>query len=95
MPVAFVAEIPGMTADIYDQVMQNMGWGRDTVPDGMISHYACQMPDGLFFFDVWDTADDWKRFAEERLGPAMDAATGGQGAPPEPRFYPIHREEHR
>lgn len=94
MPVAFVAEIPGMTTDVYDQVMENMGWSRDTVPEGMISHYACQTPEGLFFFDVWETADDWKRFAEERLGPAMDAATGGQ-APPEPRFYPIYREEHR
>ena len=94
MPVAFVGEIPGFTTAEYDQVMANMNWSSDNLPQGMISHHACEMPDGLFIFDVWESADDWQRFAEERLMAAMDAVTGGQ-APPEPRFYPIHSEAHR
>lgn len=94
MAVAFVAEIPDMTTGIYDQVMDHMNWG-DTLPAGYISHYACQMPGGLFIFDVWESAEDWKRFAEATLGPAIEAATGGNAPPIEPRFYPIHREEHR
>ena len=53
------------------------------------------MPEGLFIFDVWEKAEDWKRFADERLGAAIAAATGGQAPPMEPHFYPLHRQEHR
>ena len=95
MPVAFVTEIPGMTTEIYDRVMDNMDWSRGNLPQGFISHYAAETPEGLFIFDVWEKAEDWKRFAGERLGAAVAAATGGQAPPMEPHFYPLHREEHR
>ena len=95
MAVAFVAEMPGMTTEIYDRVMDNLNWGRDGLPAGFISHYATEMPGGLFIFDVWDSAEDWQRFAEADLGPAIHAATDGQAPAPEPRIYAIHREEHR
>ena len=52
-------------------------------------------PDGLLVFDVWESAEDWQRFAEGRLGAAIAAATGGQGPQPEPRFFPLIREERR
>ena len=95
MPVGFTVEISGMTTAIYDQVMANMNWGPDNLPDGFITHYCCDKGDGLFIFDVWEKEDDWHRFSEERLGPAIAAATGGEGPRPEPRFFPLHNEEHR
>jgi heme-degrading monooxygenase HmoA len=95
MPVGMTVEIPGMTAAIYQQVMTNLAWGPDNLPEGFIAHYACEKPDGLFVFDVWETADDWQRFAESRLGAAIGAATGGEGPRPEPRFFPLIREERR
>ena len=61
MPVGVTVEIPGMTADIYQQVMANMNWGQDDDPQGFIAHYACEKPDGLFVFDVWESAEDWQR----------------------------------
>ncbi len=94
MAVAFVVEIAGMTTEIYDQVMDNLNWDREELPAGLISHYASEMPGGLFIFDVWESAEDWQRFAETRLGAAMEAATG-QAPALEPSFYPIHRETHR
>lgn len=94
MPVGMTVEIPGMTADTYHQVMTNMNW-KDELPDGFVAHYACEKPDGLFVFDVWESAEDWQRFAEGRLGPAIAAATGGQGPAPEPRFFPLIGEEQR
>ena len=94
MSVAFVAELPGMTTEIYDRVMENLNFSSDK-PEGLISHYASKTPDGLFIFDVWEKEQDWQRFADERLGAAMAAATGGQAPPMEPRFYPIYREDHR
>jgi hypothetical protein len=95
MPVAFVAELPGMTTEIYDRVMDNLNWGPGNLPSGFISHYATEAPGGLFVFDVWEKAEDWQRFAEEQLGAALEAATGGPAPAIEPRFYPIYREEHR
>ena len=89
MPVGMTVEIPGMTAAIYHQVMANMNWGDADTPDGFIAHYACEKPDGLFVFDVWETEDDWRNFAETRLGPAIGQATGGGGPKPEPRFFPL------
>jgi hypothetical protein len=95
MPVGMTVEIPGMTAATYQQVMANLNWGPDNLPDVFISHSACEKPDGLFIFDVWESAEDWQRFAAGRLGTAMGAATGGQGPQPEPRFFPLIREEQR
>ena len=95
MPIGFVAEIPGMTAETYDRVMDNLNWGPDNLPVGLISHYACEMPGGMFIFDVWEQADDWHRFADASLGAAIAEASGGQAAPPQPNFYPLRREEHR
>jgi len=34
------------------------------------------------------------RFAQERLGPALAAASGGLAPPIEPQFIPIHNEDH-
>ncbi len=95
MPVAFVAEIPGMTTETYDRVMETMSWDSSDLPAGLISHYASEMPGGVFIFDVWESAEDWQRFAETRLGAALEAATDGMAPAIEPRFYPIHRESHR
>ena len=94
MPVGMTVEIPGMTAAVYQEVMANMNWSDEDLPDGFIAHYACEKPDGLFVFDIWVSAEDWQRFAQGRLGAAMGAATGGQGPQPEPRFFPLIREEH-
>jgi len=90
MPVGMTVEIPGMTAENYQQVMSNMNWSDDDLPEGFLSHHACEKPDGLFVFDVWESAEDWQRFAESRLGPAIAAATGGEGPGPETALLPAH-----
>ena len=94
MAVGMTVEIPGMTADMYQQVMAAMNWGQDDPPQGFISHHACEMPDGLFVFDTWESAEDWQSFAQGRLGAAIAQVAGGEGPRPEPRFFPLIREEH-
>jgi len=95
MPVGTTVEIPGTTAAMCQQVMANMNWGNEDDPEGFVAHYACEKPDGLFVFDVWESAERWQRSAEGRLGAAMSAAAGGEGPQPEPRFFPLIRAEHR
>jgi hypothetical protein len=91
MPVAIVIEAPGMTADVYNRALEELDWD-DNVPEGFLSHTACVTPEGIFVFDVWESAEQFGRFAETRLGPAIAAATDGQAPPVEPRIYPIHRQ---
>jgi hypothetical protein len=94
MPVGMNIEIPGMTADVYDQVMTNLDWDGQPLPPGFISHCAGPVDGGWFVFDTWESQQDFENFAQSRLIAAISAATGG--APPEihPRFIPIHREAH-
>jgi hypothetical protein len=95
MPVALVTEAPGMPAAVYDQIIEKVGLGPGNYPNGFISHYACDTGEGMLFFAVWETEDDWRSYMQDRLGPAIAEVTGGQGPAIEPRFYAVHREEHR
>jgi hypothetical protein len=94
MPVGMNIEIPGMTADVYDQVMTNLDWDGQPLPPGFISHYAGPIDGGWFVFDTWESQQDFENFAQSRLIAAISAAAVGE--PPEihPRFIPIHREAH-
>lgn len=94
MAVAMVMEAPGLTAEVYDAVMQHLDWNEQELPDGFVSHYAAPTDDGWLVFDVWESQEDFERFFDARLGAALAAATGGQAPSLEPRFLPIHNENH-
>jgi heme-degrading monooxygenase HmoA len=94
MAVAMVMEAPGMTAELYDSVMEHLEWSEQDLPDGFISHYAGPTEDGMLVFDIWESQEDFERFLESRLGAALAAATGGQAPAIEPRFIQIHNQDH-
>ena len=94
MAVGMLMQAPGLNAELYDSVMEHLDWYEQELPDGFISHYAGPMKDGWFVFDMWESQEDFERFAQERLGPALAAASRGQAPPIEPQFIPIHMEDH-
>lgn len=94
MAVAMLMQAPGLTAEIYDSAMEHLEWDEKDLPEGFISHYACPTSDGWLVFDVWESQEDFERFAQERLGAALAAATGGQAPPIEPQFFAIHNQDH-
>ena len=94
MPVGMNIEIPGMTADVYDQVMANLDWDGQPLPQGFISHYAGPSDNGWFVFDTWESQQDFENFARDRLIAAIGAAVDGEPPEVHPRFIPIHREAH-
>ena len=94
MAVGMLMQAPGLNAELYDSVLVHLDWHEQPLPDGIISHYAGPSKDGWFVFDVWESQEDFERFAQERLMPAMAAASGGQAPPIEPQFIPIHNEDH-
>jgi len=94
MAVGMNIELPGMTADVYDRVMTNLGWDDQPLPPGFISHYAGPIEGGWFVFDTWESQQDFENFARDRLMAAIGAAVGGEPGQIQPRFIPIHREAH-
>ena len=75
---------------VYQKVLDRLG---DDPPKGMISHVAIERPEGgLRYIDVWESEEDWDRFAEERLHPVVHPLLGavfGDNFPPEPERTPL------
>jgi hypothetical protein len=89
MAVAVVMEFPGATLEQYDQVVQKMGFspGGAGAPGG-IFHWVTKTDDGIRVTDVWETREQFERFAQEQITPyAREAGFPGE---PEIRFHEVH-----
>lgn len=79
----------GATLDQYDRILEKMGLtpGGST-PPGAISHWVAKTDEGIHVVDVWETKEQFERFAEEQIGPyAREVGIEGE---PEMRFYDVH-----
>lgn len=89
MVAAFEMRFEGATLDQYDQVMELMGLtSGDTAPDGAIFHWVAKTDGGLVVVDVWETDEQFNRFAEEQIGPFTQQV--GIPAPPVVTRYAVH-----
>lgn len=83
MPYALEYEVPADAA-FYNRVKEGVGEER---PHGLLAHIVTETPRGLRHLGVWDTKQDWDRFREERVEPALEKAlaeVGRPGRPPQP-----------
>ena len=84
MTYAFVQDVP-IDAAFYARIRDGLG---AELPKGLISHVVTEQTEGGHrYIDVWESEDDWDRFATERLHPvvhALLAETFGNDLPPEP-----------
>lgn len=84
MTYAFVQDVP-IDAGLYARIQDGLG---TEMPAGLISHVALERDEGgLRYVDVWESEDDWDRFAEDRLHPVVHgllAEVFGNDLPPEP-----------
>jgi hypothetical protein len=44
---------------------------------------------GWYVYDIWESKEDFQRFAEDKLGPATQPIAGGQMGG-EPQYFEIH-----
>jgi hypothetical protein len=86
MPVAMLMELPGVTQEQYDRVMEDLQ--LEEMPEGGIAHIAAPMEGGWRVLDVWETREHFERFYEERLGAAIQKAGVPQDEPP--KFQELH-----
>jgi hypothetical protein len=89
MAVAVVMDFGGATLDQYDQVLGKMGFSAGgSGPPGALFHWATATEGGFRVTDVWETREQFDRFAQERIGPL--SAEVGLTAQPQMSFYEVH-----
>jgi hypothetical protein len=76
MTIGVLIEIPGCTAQQYDQVVAAVGLAPPSPirPPGLLSHVGGATPEGWRIFDVWESSEDYERFARRHVAPALVAA---------------------
>ena len=89
MAVAVVIQFSGGTTDQYDQVIAKMGFthGGAGAP-GSKFHWIAETPEGLRVTDVWDSPEQFEKFAEEQIGPFTQEA--GIPGPPQITIHEIY-----
>jgi hypothetical protein len=90
MAVAVEMVFKGTTLSQYDEVMKKMGLSEpdSQTPAGALFHWVTQTGDGIKVVDVWESAEQFDRFAAEKIGPITQEV--GIGAPPEMTRYEVH-----
>ncbi|MEA2254728.1 MAG: hypothetical protein QOG35_773 [Solirubrobacteraceae bacterium] len=89
MAVAVTLDFPGATLEQYDKVIELMGFtpGGAGAPGGLF-HWVTATDDGIRVTDVWESREQFEKFAQEEIGPRTQEA--GIPAPPEIAFHDVH-----
>jgi len=88
MAVGIRIKIAGVDADTFDRIEDAVGSRRDR-PEGLIFHASGPIDGGWGVLDFWESREDFDRFAQERIGPAM-ATAGVEGVQPDIHEFPVH-----
>jgi hypothetical protein len=78
------------SAEQYDKVDKAID-ARGNPPDGLISHTAQDVGGKVRIVDVWESAEQFGAFMEDRAGPAIGEALGDDAPEvPDPEFTELH-----
>jgi hypothetical protein len=88
MAVGVVLDFPGGTLEQYDQVIGRMGLTPGGgMPAGGLFHWVTETGDGVRVTDVWESREQFDRFAQEQIGPFTQEA----GLPqPQITYHEVH-----
>jgi len=79
MPVVLYQKMPPETTiEMINAVTDEMDV-RNLPPNGLIVHTAVNIGGRLTIIDVWESQEDWDKFAESRLGPAFATVSARMG----------------
>jgi hypothetical protein len=87
MAVGLRLKIPGFTAEQADQLNAAID-PESNPPDGLIFHASGPIDGGWGALDFWESREQFDRFAQERIGPAL--ATIGATAAPDIHEFVVH-----
>ena len=88
MPVVMNMRWKGVTKEQYEAALKEVGW-ETHVPKGAKFHVAAFDDQGLLVTDVWESAEAFDSFVQERLSPGTQKV--GIKGDPEVTITPTHR----
>ena len=77
----------GVTPDQYEKVRKSVNWEGNR-PKGANFHVACFGNNALRVTDIWDSADDFNNFVQDRL--TSGVAQAGIAGQPQVEIFPVH-----
>ena len=87
--VGVQVEFKGMTLDQYDEAVKRMGFEpRGAGAPGSVFHCVAKTADGIRATDVWETQEDFEKFAQEKIAPI--AKEVGVQSQPEIQYFDVH-----
>jgi hypothetical protein len=87
MAVTTYVNWEGITAKQYDEARNVVNWENDP-PPGLLFHVAAFDGTAGHFTDIWETAEAFQEFIEQRVAPGM--AQVGVTSQPDPQIRPVH-----
>jgi hypothetical protein len=87
MAIVMNMQWDGVSAEQYEQVRKLVDFEGDRPPGGLF-HVASFGPEGLRVTDVWESAESFNRFAEQRLMPGVQKV--GLTSPPRVEITEVH-----
>jgi hypothetical protein len=87
MSVVMIMRWDGVSLDQYEQARSLVGWENET-PDGALFHIAAHDGQAMRVTDLWESAEQFQTFAEQRLMPGV--AELGLPGQPQIEIYPVH-----
>lgn len=85
--IVAVFNVPGMTAQQYDKVHNELKAAGKSTPRGRLYHVAAAKPNGWFVLDVWASAEELNQFAQTLMPILQKVGV----TPPQPEIYPVHQ----
>jgi hypothetical protein len=82
MAVLVTQELHGVSQEMYDGVNEKINAVAGP-PAGLIVHTSGPADGGWRIVDVWESAEDFERFREERIRPAVMAYAQEAGVDPD------------
>jgi hypothetical protein len=93
MAVGMLLAGPGVTQESYKQLTEkmfgNFPMTKEQSPEGLIIHSAGQSDQGYYVYDIWESKEQFQRFLEGQLGPAVQELGADAGGSPTPQFFEI------
>src|SRR5439155_942938 len=77
MAVGIIMEFDGFSPDTYEAVREKIDWPAK-MPEGISFHVAGPTGDGMRLVEIWSTREQYDRWMEETIQPALEEVVGGR-----------------
>jgi hypothetical protein len=90
MSIVIVNQMQNGNQELYDRVTSRV-MPDDQLPDGCRTHIAGPAEGGWRVITVWDSEQQFNRFRDDKLIPALQEAGAGEAVAPQIQPEPVHK----